>query len=151
MKCLDCLDSPDNPTPPPQFSCVNSTFSASDGWVNVTDLHGITFKKKVNVGMSVVFPCVLYSKWVFIPIWFVKHISFFISKVKWAQAYICSKRRLKSGLIEMAAVCLLLAVDSTIISTPLWGVFLVSVQHYHKNLDVAVSGARNHTVDFTKS
>lgn len=48
-------------------------------------------------------------------------------------------------LIEMAVVCLFLALDSNVIS----GLFLVSVQHYLKHLHVAVGRARNHTVNFT--
>lgn len=48
-------------------------------------------------------------------------------------------------LIEMAGLCLPLAVDSTVISFQLWGLFLVSVQPYHKNLRVTMSRARNQT------
>lgn len=33
-------------------------------------------------------------------------------------------------LIEMSVVCLLMAVDNATIFFPLWGLFLVSVQHY---------------------
>ena len=61
MKCLDCLGSPDYPTPPPQFSRTNSTLLHRMAEL-MLDLHGTKFKKKVNVEMSATLPGVLYGK-----------------------------------------------------------------------------------------